>query len=387
VSTLEDRIRTGLSADRAVPDVLDAVHEGARRRKGRRKAWAAAAVVLAVAAIVNVISMSVGGKDHSRPVQPAPKPTPSPVVRPTFPGAHESAMSAASAGDRVFVLTQNRTLWTLTDGEWTAQRNLPITKHRYYEIALSPNGSKGVIDPFVFAESETPGSSSPTSSGAVLVTSDGGHTWTRATRPASCGCGATVTDAGFFYLGGDGLYQSRDGLTGWHRTSLGQPPYPGALFARGSALVIHGLGDRFAVSIDDGRGWRWTHACRAAGRGYAPDHDYIFDMGIAAGDEIVVDCSRKGWHQVMHTLDMATFERLGPKFHSASICCYPIADDAAVGAGLLVTSSRTREIELPLEQIKFGSSAIHAGDATYLAFFGQLFVSYDDGLTWTELTR
>lgn len=389
MSALEERIRRGLNVDRAVPDMLDAVHEGARRRRAqRRTVTAAVAAAFVVVAIAVGATLSSHGKGEFRPA-PAVTPPPSTVepAPPTFPGRDEGVISAAAAGGRVFVLTDRETLWTLVDGVWSAQRNLPIAKHTYYEIAFSPNGDHGVIHPFVWAESETRGSEAP--SAAVLVSSDGGHRWSIATMPTACGCGATVTDAGFFYLGADGIYRSDDGLSKWRRT--GPAPsdsiFASALFARGGSLVVHSRSDEFAVSADAGRTWQsLPSACQMVGSGYRPDHQYVFDMGISSGEEIVEDCHHRNSHQIVHTVDLTRWERVGPTFQSTAICCYPISDDAAVGAGIVVASSGVREIQLSLEQNEFGSFAAHAGDATYLAYMGHLFASYD-GLTWTELTR
>ena len=319
-------------------------------------------------------------------VQPVHSPTPAPSETPAepFPGAQERVMSVAAAGDRVLVLTQGRTLWTLVaDGEWSARRNLPIDKRQEQVLAMSPNGVNGVIHPFLGVE-VTPG---PHAAQPFLVTTDGGRTWTRSTPPADCGCGATATDAGFFYLGSERVYRSADGVSNWQRS--GRSQYLGALFARGGALVVHVHGGKFAVSSDEGRTWRaLPDACRTAGAGYDPNHEYVFNIGLAAGEEIVVGCSGQGQHQVVRTAELAHWEQLGPTFTSAATCCYPIADDAAVGTNLLVTDGGVREIDLPLDQQGLdGVYAVRAGHATYLDYFSKLFASNDDGLTWTQLTR
>lgn len=73
MSALDDRIRAGLTADREVPDLWDAVQEGARRRRARRTAAATAAVVAVMIAILGVAKSSIF---DSRDSQPAPAPQP-----------------------------------------------------------------------------------------------------------------------------------------------------------------------------------------------------------------------------------------------------------------------------------------------------------------------
>jgi hypothetical protein len=321
-------------------------------------------------------------------------------------------MSTAASGDRVFVLTESHTLWTYADGGWTAQTDLPITKQHLVggvklafptaAIDFSPNGRNGVIQPQQWRGDP---------SADFTVTTDGGRTWSPGTPPVPGGGGATATDAGFFYLGSTtaphtgvssdpaatGTYRSADGRTNWVQT--GPAPsssiLPSHLFARGNDLVAYVPGGDFAVSTDEGRDWRFLpHPCQTVGDGF--EAAYTFDTGLATGEEIVVNChpgdattietKHERSNQVVHTVDLARWEPIGPPVDS-TLCCFPISDDAAVGADLLVTPDGTRQIDLTLETRFWGAHASRSGGATYLAFFGQLWVSYDDGLTWTELTH
>jgi hypothetical protein len=403
MTALEDRIRAGLSADRAVPDLYDAVRAGARRRRARRTAGGLAAAVLAVIAVLAGVTISTGGNQKPAPVEtPTPRPTPTKSV-PNFPAASENVVSTASSGDRVFVLTESRTLWTYADGEWTAEKDLPIPDQA--EINFSPNGRNGVIEPRDWTDQAF----GEFASADFAVTTDGGRTWSSGTAPVPCGCGATATDTGFFYLGSTtspqgvssdpvatGVYRSADGQTDWVRT--GPAPFnslvPTHLFARGNALVAS-TGRGFAVSTDEGHDWRiLPQPCRTVGRGF--DAAYTFDTGLATGEEIVVNChpgegfvietKNERRNQVVHTVDLARWEPIGPPVDS-TLCCFPISDDAAVGADLLVTAAGARQIDLPLDTHFWGVHAARSGGVTYLAFLGQLWVSYDDGLAWTQLTR
>jgi hypothetical protein len=309
-------------------------------------------------------------------------------------------MSTTSSGDSLFVLTEVHTLWRYAEGAWTAQKDLPIPERQLAAISFSPNGRNGVIQPQQWTGD---------ASADFAVTTDGGRTWARGTGPVACGCGATVTDDGFFYLGSTSsvrtsgadpgvtdVYRSADGRTGWVRT--GPAPSsstPSRIFARGNTLVADAGADTFAVSHDQGKSWRsLADPCRTVGRSF--EAAYTFDTGLATGGEIVVNChpgdpttvetKHERRNQVVHTVDLERWEPVGPPVESR-LCCFPISDDAAVGAGLLVTPDGTRQIDLPLETRFWGVSGARTGGATYLAFFGQLWWSRDDGLTWTRLTR
>lgn len=72
MSALEDRIRAGLNADREVPDLWDAIQEGARRRRARRTVAAAAAVttVVALVAVVGGLLLQDRHAASPAPVDP-----------------------------------------------------------------------------------------------------------------------------------------------------------------------------------------------------------------------------------------------------------------------------------------------------------------------------
>jgi hypothetical protein len=74
MSDLEDRIRAGLNADRAVPDLWEAVYAGSRRRTRRTAAATALVAAVAVAIIASfATTLLVNGRD----AQPAPAEQPS----------------------------------------------------------------------------------------------------------------------------------------------------------------------------------------------------------------------------------------------------------------------------------------------------------------------
>lgn len=83
MSTIEDRIRAALDADRDVPDLMGAIHAGARRRRVRRTVGTVAASIAAVAVLATGVTLA-GIGERTAP-DPAPVPTigtesPSPTV-------------------------------------------------------------------------------------------------------------------------------------------------------------------------------------------------------------------------------------------------------------------------------------------------------------------
>jgi hypothetical protein len=75
MTSLEDRIRAGLDADRAVPDLWDSVQDGARCRRTRRTAGAALAMAAVVVAVIAGLSDIAGWDTKGAPPPPAEQPS------------------------------------------------------------------------------------------------------------------------------------------------------------------------------------------------------------------------------------------------------------------------------------------------------------------------
>ncbi len=140
MSALEDRIRIGLDADREVPELLDAIHRGARRRQVRRTAGAAGAAALAVAALATGIGLSLGEDDRDTP-RTVDQPTT--VTDPTTTALTELPFGALTIAEQDAVLTDLLRTWQ----EVLATRLDPTSEHLVTDPDLeyrrfTPSGTK-----------------------------------------------------------------------------------------------------------------------------------------------------------------------------------------------------------------------------------------------------
>jgi hypothetical protein len=389
MSALEDRIRAGLNADREVPDLWDAVQQGARRRRVRRATGAAGAAALVVALIVTGIAWTVGGENRSAP-PPIPEPTRTEQPAPG-PGAQDFPTTFAAAGDDLFVET---TLcngdgcargWRFDGERWSAE-TMPPRRSGFW--TWLPDGRDGIWPP----EGDRP----------ALATHDGGRSWTEIALPPACrekrnDCGLAATSTAMFipdsYVDHPiKLYRADPSLESWHPVDT---PAGADVFTFAGDVIVgveapHAT--RLWASRDDGDTWSATSApC---------DNPILF--GGSTWNGVVAECFGADISQVelLRSEDLRTWHRLG--VHSDRTFPrnpqYPffLSESAVIVLSkevpTLLTPSGSSPVTLP-EETRFEYAVTRVGTTYYaLAHTGpvkpwsqEIIRSDDGGRTWTVL--
>jgi hypothetical protein len=395
MSALEDRIRTGLNADRRVPDLLDAVYEGAHRRRARRTAAGAAAAALAVGAVATGIALLVGGDERSAP---DPAPQPSRTERPDDGlGARDYPALVQAGGDALLVTTEStcptlpRTIcrsWWRFDGEAWSSSGMPPDRPEWERgWVWLPNGREAVWPP---------GPGRP-----ALATRDGGQSWKEIAFPPACleqrhDCQLTATATAAFitdwYVDHPvKLYRADAALDSWRPVEVPAGAELFTMVGNGIVGVDSPHATRFWVSRDDGDTWSST----------SPPCDNGFLHGDSYWDGIVAECPDLGESEILRSGDLTTWDRLGTHlepFRGGQGARYPVylSDEAVIvggeGGPTLLTPSGSARVALPAGT-RFQYNVTRVGSTYYaLAHSGatepwtqEVIRSDDGGRTWTVL--
>lgn len=401
MSALEDRLRAGLDADRAVPDLWDAVQRGARRRRARRTAGAAGAASLAVALVATGVMLAAGDADRSAP--PAPRPSHTEPPNPG-PGAPHFPELVTTAGDELFVTTRTcagedcTQGWRYDGAEWSGPFDFPQGAGG---VRWAPGGLDGLAFPLPEG-GEMLGGTIGSGVTRGWATHDGGRSWEDAPPfPQPCrrdGCQVYFTSGSAFLVhqrdASDPatLYRSDLGLDSWE--ALAAPDGVQTMTTTNDILVgadrldeDWGRATTLWVSRDDGATWRRPEGLPC------PD-PYLFGGG--SGGRFVAECYPTDRHEVTWTSpDLRSWTRAGEDRDQTPDHASPIAvsADEVLAWGVLVTPTGNRSVWYRDEGLATGLAVV---DATVYAGFSsgpyatrrvRLVHSPDAGRTWLPLTR
>ena len=407
MNALEDRIRAGLSADRAVPDLWEAVHKGARRRRVRRTAVAECGAALAVAVITTGVAISVGGERQSAP---SPAPRPSRPERPNpGPGADEYPVTITAHGDDILVETVSecpkpwsRSPRDCTQGWWRFDGEA-------WSAVPSPQGRVGV--PFGasggrWLANGQDGVLWPAYGLPAMATRDGGQSWRKLDFPSECrdrdrhSCGLESTDTGVFVaIDGETIYRADPSLESW--LPVETPDILGAGLPRiffGANLLVAQDGSNNVTNLwlsrDDGRTWRTSPLPPL------PCGNNVHLIVTDDGGGFVAGCRADGPpNELMGSVDLRTWHHLGtePVVRDLYFTARFLSAEAVIvgdrGAQRLLTPTGPSPVTLPTgtwfwHGLRVGSTyygKASAGGASGRSP-GQIIRSDDGGRTWTALT-
>jgi hypothetical protein len=223
MSDLETRLRDGLHADVAQPEIerfLTGVRRRAAWRRGRR---ASAAVAVVIVALLGGSVFLQQSRYHGVP--PEPDTSPSPTT--TGAGPHSHVVGLSTAGSSVFRLTSDlgctacSTVWLRdASGGWTHLYD--FEGRRAYDGPVHP--SYGPVDSFTMAAD---GQDGWAWGQRLWATHDGGHTWSIvSTGPGphtsygqNVSVGTHVAWATRRTAGGDTLWRTTIGSDHWQRVT------------------------------------------------------------------------------------------------------------------------------------------------------------------------
>lgn len=228
MSTLEDRIRDGLNAERDVPDLLGAVHAGARRRQSRRTAGSVGATALVVALVATGASILVRGGDDISP-SPAPQPT---TTAPS-PSPSEQLFGGLTVKAQAEVLTGVLLTWQ----DVVAER-------------LDPTGEHLEVDPELRFRHYAPTGTRPTPyDGVPGMLSLPELGWS---NPGETGTGMVELTVFAHWGSSDGAIGAREQMPClFLETPCGRFEVEGARRAFGGSFADHpALGDGFFVALE-----------------------------------------------------------------------------------------------------------------------------------------
>ena len=391
MSALEDRIRAGLNADRAVPDLWDGVQHGARRYRARRAAGVVAAAVLAVAVVAVGVTVSVGGTQEPAPVE---SPTPSPTLPTVAPSPDDEVVGLSGVGGTLFAefvtCTERgpagdcikpaapRRLWRYTAGEWTDLGDLPA----------------GVGSPFLRGSAaDWLGESQDRD--RVPITRDAGATWTWVDLPEPCmrggDCDVLLTPTQMIEAHYEGdWYAAALGTDEWTKITPPSPQSPNYFFLPsvldGGTLVAEERpsGGAYRTSSDGGRTWSERRAL--------PRSDLTVYSGVGLGDggKLYAECDGEAPCGTWRSDDLVHWQQVSSKdlFAPTPQCTRSgralIQSQTVVGTDTYAIFVRVYTKEgRPLPASAFG----YGTDDHPYVYVRRLMVSHDECGTWTQLIR
>lgn len=387
MSSLEDRIRAGLNADRPVPELWDAVQDGARCYRERRTTGVVAAAVLAVVAVAVGMGVFVGGTQEPAPVE-TPKPSPTTTVGPS---PNDEIVGLSNVGEALFAefvtCTERgpagecvqpaaaRHLWRYAKGEWTDLGDLPA----------------GVGSPFLRGSAmDWLGESQDRA--RVPVTRDAGATWTWVDLPEPCmrggDCDVLLTPTQIFEASYEGdWYAAELGTDQWTKITPPKPQSPNSFFMPhvldGGTLVAEERprGGAYRISANGGQTWSERRALPRSGLSVYPGLRLGDGGTLYAACDYMAPCGTWRSDDLVHWQRVSSKDLLAPMPRCNRSGQAIIQSQTAVGSdtyGIFVRVYTKDGRPLPASAFGHGTA-----DHPY-AYVNRLMVSHDDCRTWTQ---